>query len=201
MRHDINDKSTVANGPPPFSVKSKDCFEKAFKYIEDLDRFSAGHISFSEIAGIFLVSEDTTALPEAKNIVRRYFGKVKSDKVVQLVAAGPVPSAKEGEVDLSSSCGNSDDEVSCSVRCHRFGSLKAIDPRGDRVMVVCVGPETVPRSSHAMFHQRGNMLFKIGSCCDDGRVTQTNRQEATTACYKIQNTLSSASVSGRVLVG
>lgn len=164
------------NEPPAFSVKSKDCFEKAFKYIEDLDRFSAGHISFSEITGIFLVSEDTTALPEAKNIVRRYFGKVKSDKVVQLVAADPGPSATEGEVDLSSSCGSSDGEVSCSVGCHLYGSSKAIDPPGDRVMVVCVGPETVPSSSQAIFHQRGNMLVKMGSCCDHGRVTRTNRQ-------------------------
>ncbi|CAB1118596.1 unnamed protein product [Ectocarpus sp. CCAP 1310/34] len=97
-------------------TETLDCFEKAFKYIEDLDRFSAGHISFSEITGIFLVSEDTTALPEAKNIVRRYFGKVKSDKVVQLVAADPGSSATEGEVDLSSSCGTSDSEREMALK-------------------------------------------------------------------------------------
>ncbi|CBN76830.1 expressed unknown protein [Ectocarpus siliculosus] len=97
-------------------TETLDCFEKAFKYIEDLDRFSAGHISFSEITGIFLVSEDTTALPEAKSIVRRYFGKVKSDKVVQLVAADPGPSATEGEVDLRSSCGTSDGEREMALK-------------------------------------------------------------------------------------
>ncbi|CAM9251926.1 unnamed protein product [Ectocarpus fasciculatus] len=97
-------------------TETLDCLEKAFKYIEDLDRFSASHISFSEITGIFLVSEDSTALPEAKSIVRRYFGKVKSDKVVQLVAADPVPSATEEEVDLSSSCRTSDDERETALK-------------------------------------------------------------------------------------
>lgn len=47
---------------------SQDCFERVSKYLEDVDKDAAGYILASEVSGIALVSEDATALAEAKKI-------------------------------------------------------------------------------------------------------------------------------------
>lgn len=91
----------------------QDCFEKAFKYLEDLDRSSAGYFPYSKIIGIGLVSQDDTALAEAKRIARRYFLNVKNDNVVQ-VSTGLV-SSPEAEDDFGQNCATLGVVVSVSI--------------------------------------------------------------------------------------
>ncbi|CAM9535667.1 unnamed protein product, partial [Hapterophycus canaliculatus] len=92
------------------ATETLDCFERASKYLEDLDKYAAGYILASEISGVALVSEDATALAEAKNIVRRYFRNVKSEHIVKVVAGSSASPLSNGEGNsvLSNKCGNPD---------------------------------------------------------------------------------------------
>lgn len=84
--------------------RTQDCFEKASKYLEDLDLYSSGYIPASKVAGVFLVSQDDTALAEAKRIARRYFRNIESDNVVQLSTGGGLVSSPEAGDDFGQNC-------------------------------------------------------------------------------------------------
>lgn len=95
----------------PADTKSQDCFETVFKLFEENDR----SVHPSVITGVLLVSEDDTALPEAKTISRRYFRNVKKENVVQL-GGSALPDAVAHPGDATEALSESEQTVvSCSV--------------------------------------------------------------------------------------
>eukprot|EP00752_Nemacystus_decipiens_P009467 g8465.t1 len=84
------------------ATETLDCFEKSYKYLEDLDIFAAEYIPASKITNVCLVSQDDTALAEAKGLARRYFRNVKSDDVVQV--STDLPSTPDAGDDFEQNC-------------------------------------------------------------------------------------------------
>lgn len=79
-----------------------DCFERVFKVFEDRDNGARS----SGITRVWLVSEDDTALPEAKKLAGRYFRNVKGDDVFQIAGPTLPPDAPAGPVDAADAPGD-----------------------------------------------------------------------------------------------
>lgn len=76
--------------------------------------YAADYIPASKITNVCLVSQDDTALAEAKRLVRGYFQKVKSDGVVQ--ASTELVSSPEAGDDLDQNCATPGVVVSVFLR-------------------------------------------------------------------------------------